>query len=76
MIRTCRPMLRSLNPPVSYSLSLVCNCLDFTGFTSYSYTEIFHLPEGSANAPAQQTVIFLINDLVTLADGFFQPLPV
>lgn len=34
------------------------------------------LPESSGNTSAEQTVIFVIDDFVTLADRFFQPLPV
>ncbi len=34
------------------------------------------LPEGSGDTSAKQTVVFVINDFVTFADGFFQSLPV
>ncbi len=34
------------------------------------------LPESSGNTSAEKTVVFVIDDLVTLANGFFQPLPV
>ena len=34
------------------------------------------LPESSADAAAEKAVIFVIDDLVTFADGIFQALPV
>jgi hypothetical protein len=34
------------------------------------------LPETSGDTSAEQTVVFIIDDFITLADGFFQALPV